>query len=150
MVDAQNDDAAQDIEDSHEGNQLFTNDSDDEDISNSYDDAVVEALRTLKDGEVYGELVETDTNVYVLRMDKVNDEDATASKKESLENTKRSTYYSEATQKWLDDAEITVNDKVLSTLTITDEHSFTIKDTSTDTAADTSRTRRPRGGGVCE
>ena len=117
---------------------IFTNDSDDEDISNSYDDAVVEALRTLKDGEVYGELVETDTNVYVLRMDKVNDEDATASKKESLENTKRSTYYSEATQKWLDDAEITVNDKVLSTLTITDEHSFTIKDTSTDTAADTS------------
>ena len=117
---------------------IFTNDSDDEDISNSYDDAVVEALRTLKDGEVYGELVETDTNVYVLRMDKVNDEDATASKKESLENTKRSTYYSEATQKWLDDAEITVNDKVLSTLTITDEHSFTIKDTSADTAADTS------------
>lgn len=116
---------------------IFTNDSDDEDISNSYDDAVVEALRTLKDGEVYGELVETDTNVYVLRMDKVNDEDATASKKESLENTKRSTYYSETTQKWLDDAEITVNDKVLSTLTITDEHSFTIKDTSTDTSEDT-------------
>ena len=116
---------------------IFTNDSDDEDISNSYDDAVVEALRTLKDGEVYGELVETDTNVYVLRMDKVNDEDATASKKESLENTKRSTYYSETTQKWLDDAEITVNDKVLSTLTITDEHSFTIKDTSADTSEDT-------------
>ena len=117
---------------------IFTNDSDDEDISNSYDDAVVEALRTLKDGEVYDELVETDTNVYVLRMDKVNDEDATASKKESLENTKRSNYYSETTQQWLDDAEITVNDKVLATLTITDEHSFTIKDTSADTAADTS------------
>ena len=125
---------------------IFTNDSDDEDISNSYDDAVVEALRTLKDGEVYDELVETDTNVYVLRMDKVNDEDATASKKESLENTKRSNYYSETTQQWLDDAEITVNDKVLATLTITDDHSFTIKDTTadtsedagTDTAADTS------------
>ena len=79
-------------------------------------------------------------------MDKVNDEDATASKKESLENTKRSEYYSETTQKWLDDADITVNDKVLSTLTITDDHSFTIKDTTadtsedagTDTAADTS------------
>ena len=125
---------------------IFTNDSDDEDISNPYDDAVVEALRTLKDGEVYDELVETDTNVYVLRMDKVNDEDATASKKESLENTKRSNYYSETTQQWLDDAEITVNDKVLATLTITDDHSFTIKDTTadtsedagTDTAADTS------------
>ena len=133
---------AKEVDDTYSGltGTIFTNDSDDEDISNSYDDAVVEALRTLKDGEVYGELVETDTNVYVLRMDKVNDEDATASKKESLENTKRSTYYSETTQKWLDDAEITVNDKVLSTLTITDEHSFTIKDTSADTSEDTADT----------
>lgn len=116
---------------------IFANDSDDEAISNSYDDAVVEALRTLKDGEVYGELVETDSSVYILRMDKVNDEDATASKKESLENTKRSDYYTETTQKWLDDAEITVDDKVLATLTITDNHSFTIKEVAADTSEDT-------------
>ncbi len=116
---------------------IFANDSDDEDISNSYDDAVVEALRTLKDGEVYDELVETDSSVYILRMDKVNDEDATASKKESLENTKRSNYYTETTQKWLDDAEITVDDKVLATLTITDNHSFTIKEVAADTSEDT-------------
>lgn len=116
---------------------IFANDSEDEDISNSYDDAVVEALRTLKDGEVYGELVETDSSVYILRMDKVNDEDATASKKESLENTKRSNYYTETTQKWLDDAEITVDDKVLATLTITDNHSFTIKEVAADTSEDT-------------
>ena len=100
----------------------------------------MEALRTLKDGEVYDELVETDSSVYVLRMDKVKDEDATASKKESLENTKRSEYYSETTQKWLDDADITVNDKVLSTLTITDEHSFTIKETTADTSEDAADT----------
>ena len=121
---------------------IYANDSDDEDISNSYDDAVVEALRTLKDGEVYDELVETDTNVYVLRMDKVNDEDATASKKESLENTKRSKYYSETTQQWLDDADITVDEKVLDTLEITDDHLFSIKevaaDTSTEETTDTS------------
>ena len=146
--DADMGETAKAVDDTYSGltGAIFANDSDDEDISNSYDDAVVEALRTLKDGEVYDELVETDTNVYVLRMDKVNDEDATASKKESLENTKRSNYYSETTQQWLDDAEITVNDKVLATLTITDDHSFTIKDTTadtsedagTDTAADTS------------
>ena len=121
---------------------IFTNDSDDEDITNSYDDAVVEALRTLKDGEVYGDLVETDTNIYILRMDKVKDDDATASKKESLENTKRSEYYSETTQKWLDDAKITVDEKVLDTLEITDDHIFSIKevaaDTSTEETADTS------------
>ena len=91
----------------------------------------------MKDGEVYGELVETDSSVYILRMDKVNDEDATASKKESLENTKRGDYYTETTQKWLDDAEITVDDKVFATLTITDNHSFTIKEVAADTSEDT-------------
>ena len=116
---------------------IFTNDSDDEDITNSYDDAVVEALRTLKDGEVYGDLVETDTNIYILRMDKVKDDDATASKKESLENTKRSEYYSETTQKWLDDAKITVDEKVLDTLEITDDHLFSIKEVAADTSEDT-------------
>ena len=116
---------------------IFTNDSDDEDITNSYDDAVVEALRTLKDGEVYGDLVETDTNIYILRMDKVKDDDATASKKESLENTKRNEYYSETTQKWLDDAKITVDEKVLDTLEITDDHLFSIKEVAADTSEDT-------------
>ena len=133
---------AKSVDDSYSGltGAIFTNDSDDEDISNSYDDAVVEALRTLKDGEVYGELVETDTNVYVLRMDKVNDEDKTASKKESLENTKRNNYYSETTQKWLDDAKITVNDKVAATLTITDDQSFSIKEVAADTTDATEET----------
>ena len=116
---------------------IYANDSDDEDITNSYDDAVVEALRTLKDGEVYGDLVETDTNIYILRMDKVKDDDATASKKESLENTKRSEYYSETTQKWLDDAKITVDEKVLDTLEITDDHLFSIKEVAADTSEDT-------------
>jgi len=117
---------------------IFANDSDDEDISNSYDDAVVEALRTLKDGEVYDELVETDTNVYVLRMDKVNDEDATASKKETLENTKRKAIIIQRQLRngWMMPM-LRVNDKVLSTLTITDDHSFTIKETTADSTTDT-------------
>ena len=44
---------SQAVDDTYSGltGTIFTNDSDDEDISNSYDDAVVEALRTLKDGE---------------------------------------------------------------------------------------------------
>ena len=87
-------------------------------------------------------MVETDTNIYILRMDKVKDDDATASKKESLENTKRSEYYSETTQKWLDDAKITVDEKVLDTLEITDDHIFSIKEVAadTDTAKDSSAT----------
>lgn len=126
---------AKSVNDSYAGlsGTIFTNDSDDEDITNSYDDAVVEALRTLKDGEVYGELVETDSSIYILRMDNVKDDDATASKKESLENTKRTAYYSDTTGKWLEDADITVNNKVLDKLEITDDHVFSIKEVEADT-----------------
>ena len=126
---------AKSVNDSYAGlsGTIFTNDSDDEDITNSYDDAVVEALRTLKDGEVYGELVETDSSIYILRMDNVKDDDATASKKESLENTKRTAYYSDTTGKWLEDADITVNNKVLDKLEITDDHVFSIKEVAADT-----------------
>lgn len=127
---------AKSVNDSYAGlsGTIFTNDSDDEDITNSYDDAVVEALRTLKDGEVYSELVETDSSIYILRMDNVKDDDATASKKESLENTKRTAYYSDTTGKWLEDADITVNNKVLDKLEITDDHVFSIKEVEADTA----------------
>ena len=127
---------AKSVNDSYAGlsGTIFTNDSDDEDITNSYDDAVVEALRTLKDGEVYSELVETDSSIYILRMDNVKDDDATASKKDSLENTKRTAYYSDTTGKWLEDADITVNNKVLDKLEITDDHVFSIKEVEADTA----------------
>ena len=127
---------AKSVNDSYAGlsGTIFTNDSDDEDITNSYDDAVVEALRTLKDGEVYGELVETDSSIYILRMDNVKDDDATASKKESLENTKRTAYYSDTTGKRLEADDITVNNKVLDKLEITDDHVFSIKEVEADTA----------------
>ena len=107
---------------------FFTNESDDEDLTSSYPDEVVEALRGLKDGEVYPELIETDTSVYVVRLDEVNDEEATESKKESIKSTRENEYYSETTEKWLEDAEIDVDEKVLKTLTITDNHSFSIKE----------------------
>ena len=106
---------------------FFTNESDDETLTSSYPDEVVEALRGLKDGEVYSELIETDTSIYVVRLDKVKDEDATESKKESLKSTRENEYYSETTEKWLEDAKIDVDKKVLKTLQITDSHTFSFK-----------------------
>ena len=93
---------------------------------------VLTVLRGLKEGEVADDIIETDTGYYVVRLDKINDEDATASKRESLQNSKESTYYTETTDKWVDDADITVNKKVLKTLKITDKHTFTAP-TSTPT-----------------
>ena len=112
-----------------------TKESDDEDFqSTAYPDEVLTALRTLKEGEVYDSLVETDTAAYILRLDSEKDEDATASKVKSVTTTKENKYYSETTEKWLDDAKVTEDEKDLKTLTFSDNHTFTIKATTSDAA----------------
>ncbi|MDO4272924.1 MAG: peptidyl-prolyl cis-trans isomerase [Eubacteriales bacterium] len=104
-----------------------TNESEDEDASSSaYPEQVITALRELKEGEVSPELIETDTSYYIVRLDKELDEDATESKKASLKSTKENEFYTETTDKWMDEADIKVEDKVLKTLKITDTHTFTL------------------------
>lgn len=92
-----------------------------------YPKEVLEVLRGLKEGEMAPEVIETDTGYYVVRLDKKLDEEATESKRESLESEKKTEYYTETTDKWFEDAEIKADDKVLKTLKITDEHKFTMK-----------------------
>ena len=113
--------------------------SDDEDettaSSSNYPDEVMKVLRTLKDGEVGPDVIEADSAYYVVKLDKVNDEDATATKKESIISTRENELYTETTDKWLDEADIKVEKKVLKTLKVTDNHKFTIQ-----TAADATET----------
>lgn len=105
-----------------------TAESEEEDESSSYyPKEVLEALRGLKEGEVAPEVIETDTSYYVVRLDKELDEEATESKRESLESEKKTEYYTETTDKWLEDAEIKADNKVLKTLKVTDTHKFTMK-----------------------
>ena len=106
-------------------------DSDDEDettaSSSNYPDEVMKVLRTLKDGEVGPDVIEADSAYYVVKLDKVNDEDATATKKESIISTRENELYTETTDKWMDEADIKVEKKVLKTLKVTDNHKFTIQ-----------------------
>ena len=111
---------------------IESEDEDEDSSGAAYPDEVISVLRGLKDGEVADDIIETDTGYYVVRLDKINDEDATASKRESLQNSKESTYYTETTNQWLDDADVKVVKKVLKTLKITDKHTFTAP-TSTPT-----------------
>ena len=111
---------------------VILQDEDEDSSGAAYPDEVISVLRGLKDGEVADDIIETDTGYYVVRLDKINDEDATASKRESLQNSKESTYYTETTNQWLDDADVKVVKKVLKTLKITDKHTFTAP-TSTPT-----------------
>lgn len=101
-------------------------DEEEEESSSGYPDEVLEALRGLKDGEVYAEVIETAENgYYVVRLDKVFDEDATETERESIISQREQDFYTETTDQWLADAEIKVEEKVLKTLKITDSHSFT-------------------------
>ena len=115
--------------------------SDDEDettaSSSNYPDEVMKVLRTLKDGEVGPDVIEADSAYYVVKLDKVNDEDATATKKESIISTRENKLYTETTDKWLDEADIKVEKKVLKTLKVTDNHKFTIQTAAEDTTDET-------------
>ena len=115
--------------------------SDDEDettaSSSNYPDEVVKVLRTLKDGEVGPDVIEADSAYYVVKLDKVNDEDATATKKESIISTRENELYTETTDKWMDKADIKVEKKVLKTLKVTDNHKFTIQTATEDTTDET-------------
>ena len=94
--------------------------------TSTYPDEVMKVLRTLKDGEIGPDVIETDSAYYVVRLDKVNDEEATETKKESIISTRETNLYTEITEKWLDDADVKVENKVLKTLKVTDNHKFSI------------------------
>lgn len=122
-----------------------TNLGEDEEESSSYPDEVLEVLRSLKEGELCEEVIETESFYYVVRLDKEFDEDATESEKESIISDREDELYSETTQKWLEDAEIKVEEKVLETLVLTDSHKFTFKVPETDTAPEEAATEEEIG-----
>ena len=112
---------------SFDANAQDSDDKEDEDASaSSYPDEVLDVLRTLNDGEVGPDVIETDSAYYVVRLDKKNDETATKNKKESIINTRKDNLYTKTTDKWLEDADVTVDKKVLKTLKIKDNHKYTI------------------------
>ena len=106
---------------------------DEEENSSAYPDEVIEVLRSLEEGQVADELIETEGSIYIVRFDTENDEEATASKKESLKSEKESEYYNGKVDEWMEEAEITVDEKVLKNLKITDKHKYTIQYSADET-----------------
>lgn len=112
-------------EDKEEGEEDLT--------SSGYPEEVISVLRTLKDGEFAPDVIETDTAFYVVRLNKVNDPEATENKKTSILNEKQNEFYADTTGKWLEEAEVTVDKKVLKTLELKDNHKFLIGTTAEPT-----------------
>ena len=117
--------------------------SDSSSSSSAYPDEVMKVLRTLKDGEIGPDVIVTDTSYYVVKLDKVNDEEATETKKQSIISTRENKLYTDTTEKWLDDADINVEKKVLKTLKVTDNHKFSIATATPEPTEEAAATETP-------
>lgn len=72
---------------------------------------IIKAADALKEGEVSAAIGVKDDGYYVVRLDKELDEEATAEKKEALEEQQRSEYYDSVLDGWKKDITWKVNEK---------------------------------------
>jgi foldase protein PrsA len=78
----------------------------------SLDEDVMAALDALGEGEVSG-VIETDSYLYLVRLDSETDEDATEQNRQSIIEDRQSTFYTDTISGWQEDDGWTVNEKVL-------------------------------------
>lgn len=76
-----------------------------------YDATMIEALNAATEGELT-DVIETETTLYLAQLTSEFDEEATASKKESLVQTKQSEYYNEVINGWKESYPLTIEDAV--------------------------------------
>ena len=94
----------------------------------AYPEEVYQALLELEDGEVHDGIIETETDgLYIVIMDQVFDEEETEAQKENIIAERESELYTTTTETWMEEAEITVDEKVLATLELKDNKVFSYK-----------------------
>ena len=93
------------------------------------DSAVVEAARTLKDGEMYQEVIEGEAGggYFIVRMDKTKDEEATAKKKETIEKEKKQEAFDEMVDEMVEKADIKIDEKVWDKVKLSNKEKYTIE-----------------------
>ena len=105
------------------------------------DEKLLEAAKTLQDGQVYESVVEGENAYYVVRMDQVLDREATDAQKEQIVNERKQEAYQKLLDEWKEKAEITVNEKEWKKVTLSDSDAYTIKQPETEeTSEDTQNT----------
>ena len=82
-----------------------------EGTESSYDEALIAALKEIKEGEVT-DVIETDTTLYVAQVTADLDEDATASRKENLISTAETEYFNSKLETWAAEYPLTVEEAV--------------------------------------
>jgi len=98
------------------------------------DSTAIEAADALAEGEV-SDVIETETGVYVMKVVSLLDREATDAEKELIVNERQSAEYEAVCAKWLEEAEIEVNEDVWAKVDF-DQLSVTMKMEETDAYAD--------------
>lgn len=96
------------------------------------DEKLMEAAKTLQDGQVYESVVEGENAYYVVRMDQVLDREATDAQKEQIVNERKQEAYQKLLDEWKEKAEITVNEKEWKKVTLSDKDVYTLKQPETE------------------
>ncbi len=109
------------------------------------DEKLLEAAKTLQDGQIYESVVEGEDAYYVVRMDQVLDREATDAEKEKIVNERKQEAYQKLLDEWKEKTEITVNEKEWKKVTLSDSDVYTLKqpeveETSEDTTENTEET----------
>ncbi|MBQ6384590.1 MAG: hypothetical protein IJJ38_00270 [Lachnospiraceae bacterium] len=105
------------------------------DSSDSYlDAALLEAVSGLKDGALVDHVVKAEdgNTFYVVRLDTTFDKDATESERASVINERKQEKYDEILDKWVEEADIQVNEEAWKTVVITDKAPVTLKDPASE------------------
>lgn len=105
----------------------------DNDESYTLDDAVIEAAKKLKEGEI-SEVISTDDNYYVVRMESVFDEEATENKKKSIVTDRKNDHYTEVLDGYKENVKYELNEEEWAKVKF--DELFSIKTTQTEEASD--------------
>lgn len=77
------------------------------DYTSSYDEAVIAALDAMAEGDV-SEVIETETELYLVQLTAELDEEATETRRNSLIATRQTEYYNELMTGWMEEYPLTV------------------------------------------
>lgn len=113
-----------------------------EDENAAMDTAVLEAADKLKEGEV-SEVIETDGAFYIVRLDSEFDEEATASKKETLISEKEEDYYEDVLDGWKENSSWVINENEWAKVTFEDHFTPPAAD-ETETPEEAAGTEEPQ------
>lgn len=105
------------------------------------DQAVRDAALKLEESQVAPEVIEGEDGYYVIRLDKMLDEDATENKRASIISEREQEAYNNLLEEWEEAADMKIEESVWKKLKVTDSKSFIYKteeqtETSDDAAAE--------------